>query len=188
MREVLAPVDPPWPEDVAAALESYPKRDGYVLKLFRVFANSLRFLRGKGVVNLLDRDSPLSLRERELVILRTCAQRNCEYEWGVHAAAFGAAAGLSAEQIRATRLSPPDDPCWRDAEAVLLRVVDGLCAAGCPDPATLDAFRQLWDLEQQLEILALCGNYHTVSFVANVSALEPEEFASAFPGDGRGGC
>lgn len=188
MREVLAPVDPPWLQDVAAALESYPKRDGYVLKLFRVFANSLRFLRGKGVVNLLDRDSPLSLRERELVILRTCAQRNCEYEWGVHAAAFGAAAGLSAEQIRATRLSPPDDPCWRDAEAVLLRVVDGLCAAGCPDPATLDAFRQLWDLEQQLEILALCGNYHTVSFVANASALEPEEFASAFPGDGRGGC
>jgi alkylhydroperoxidase family enzyme len=187
MADILTPVQQPWSEEVAAALEPYPRRDGYLLMLFRVFANSLRFLRGKGVLNLLDRESPLSLRERELVILRTCANRDCEYEWGVHAAAFGAAAGLDEEQIRATRLQPPESPCWSETEAVLLRFVDELCERGRADGATLARFRELWDLAQQLEILALCGNYHTVSFVANSSALEPEPFAWRFPVEGRDG-
>lgn len=53
----------------------------YLLQLFRVFANSPRFLK-KGALNLLDKDSPLTLRQREIVILRVCANNDCEYEWG----------------------------------------------------------------------------------------------------------
>ncbi|GAA3246389.1 carboxymuconolactone decarboxylase family protein [Dactylosporangium siamense] len=30
----------------------------------------------------------LTLREREIVILRTCARRGCEYEWGAHVLVF----------------------------------------------------------------------------------------------------
>ena len=41
--------------------------------------------------SLLDR-GPLSLREREIVIDRTCALTGCEYEWGVHVALFAKAA------------------------------------------------------------------------------------------------
>jgi alkylhydroperoxidase family enzyme len=181
MQQILEPLEPPWTPEVTAALEAYPRRDGYLLKLFRVFANSPRFLGGKGVVNLLDRGSPLSLRERELVILRTCANRNCEYEWGVHAVAFGAAAGFADIEIRATRSAAPEAACWSARESLLLRMVDELCADGRPSTATLERFRGVWDVEQQLEVLALCGNYHTVSFVANSSRLTPEPFARAFP-------
>src|SRR4051812_29406070 len=45
--------------------------------------------------SLLDR-GPLSLREREIVIDRTCALNGCEYEWGVHVATFSDAAHLTA--------------------------------------------------------------------------------------------
>jgi hypothetical protein len=42
-------------------------------------------------------------------------------------------------------------------------------------------FQEAWTLEQQLEILALCGAYHTVSFVANTAQLPPEPFGVRFP-------
>ena len=45
----------------------------------------------------------------------------------------------------------------------------------------LEDFQKSWNLEQQLEILALCGAYHTISFVANTSRLALEPFAEKFP-------
>lgn len=180
MTRSLAPVEPPFPESLARLLDAYPKQDGYLLSLFRVFANSERFLR-KGVPNLLDKDSPLDLRSREIVILRVTGNLNCAYEWGVHAAIFARAAKLTGEQVAATRLGPPDAPCWNGREAALLAAIDSLCRSGTLDDALLAAFRRDWNPGEQLEILALCGAYSTISFVANVSRLPPETFASPFP-------
>jgi len=92
MKNVLSPLEAPYSEEIAAALAQYPQRDGYVLSLFRVFANSARFLK-KGVLNLLDKGSPICLMQRELIILRICANNHCEYEWGVHVSAFAKVAG-----------------------------------------------------------------------------------------------
>ncbi len=177
----LLPLDPPYPADVEAALARYPKRDGYLLSLFRVFANSPRFLR-KGTANLLDRDSPLPMRERELVILRVCARRNCEYEWGVHVGAFADHVGFTAAQVEATRLGTADAACWTAREQTLLQVVDELCRDGTLARDTRNRFQATWPVDAQLEILALAGNYQTISFVANVAALPPEPFAARFPG------
>jgi Carboxymuconolactone decarboxylase family len=129
MSRRLQPLEAPYAPDVAALLERYPKQGGYLLTLFRTFANSKRFLE-RGVANLLDKESPLPLRQREIVILRVTANLDCEYEWGVHVAAFGRAARFSDAQIAATRLAEADAPCWTAEEALLLRVVDELCAKG----------------------------------------------------------
>lgn len=182
MKQVLKPIEPPFPPDVAKVLERYPKdRDGYIIRLFRVFANSMRFLTTKGVVNLLDQDSPLSMREREIVILRVTADKDCEYEWGVHVTAFSKAAGLTREQVEATRLAAADAPCWTARERLLIRCVDELCEHATIGDGTYEQLQTHWDLAQQLEILALCGNYHTVSFVANTSRIALEETAARFP-------
>ncbi len=178
--QVLAPVPDPLAPEASAVLDGYPKRNGYLLQLFRVFANSLRFLR-KGTLNLLDRDSPLTLRQREIVILRVCANNGCEYEWGVHVTAFASHAGLTAGQVAATVPGHEDSDGWNAEDSDLLRGVDELCAHGRMQPPTLHAFRRRFALAQQLEILALCGNYHTISFVANSADLEPEAFAAQFP-------
>lgn len=181
MKHRLTPVSPPYSERVSSLLAHYPKRDGYLLALFRVFANSERFLR-KGVPDLLDRDSPLSMTEREIVILRVTALRRCEYEWGIHVAAFAQAAKLSSEQVRSTLLGGANDACWSSSEAALVRTVDELLEEGRLSGKTKAAFEEYWSPAQQLEILALCGAYQTVSFVANVSAIPPEDFAARFPG------
>jgi alkylhydroperoxidase family enzyme len=185
---VLKAIEQPYPDDIVEILERYPKgRDGYLLELFRVFANSRRFLVNKGVANLLDRDSPLALRQREIVILRVTANTGCEYEWGVHVTIFAGAAELSEEQVRATREGAADASCWSDEERVLIQVVDELCTGSAIGDVTLKDFRAAWDLEQQLEILSLCGNYHTVSFVANAARLDPEPFGARFPDSDSGG-
>ena len=182
MKHVLKPVQPPFTPEVAKVFEQYPKgRDGYIIKLFRVFANSMRFLTNKGVLNLLDDESPLSLREREIVILRVTANKNCEYEWGIHVTVFSKAAGLTEEQISATRLRNHEADCWMREESLLIKCVDELCTHARIQNDTYDRFQEQWALEQQLEILALCGNYHTVSFVANTTRIPAEEIGAKFP-------
>lgn len=176
MSNRLQPLDPPWDAETTALLAGYPQVDGQLLSLFRTFANSRRFLR-KGVPNLLDRDSPLPLRARELVILRVTALRGCDYEWGVHAAIFARAAALTPAQLAATRSPTVAADLWPPAEATLLAAIDQLCSAGRIDPATQARFEADWSCAQQLEICALAGAYQTVSFVANLAGLPPEPFA-----------
>jgi alkylhydroperoxidase family enzyme len=180
MVNSLKPLVEPYSAEVAAALSHYPQQDGYVLTLFRTFANSLRFLR-KAVPNLLDRESPLTLRMREIVILRTTANLGCEYEWGVHVAAFGSAAKLSEQQLCTTRSPQIDEILWTPEEVGLIAAIDQLCADGRMTDATQSRFEAQWTLEQQLEILALCGTYHTISYVANTAKLDAEPFAARFP-------
>jgi alkylhydroperoxidase family enzyme len=179
MANELKPLVEPYSADIAAALARYPQQNGYLLTLFRTFANSLRFLK-KGVPNLLDKESPLPLRIREIVILRTTANLGCEYEWGVHVSAFGGAARLDETQITQTRKSRIDYALWSLAEATLIRAIDQFCADGRMANDTQALFEEHWTLEQQLEILALCGTYHTISYVANTAKLDAEPFGARF--------
>ncbi len=180
MKNKLTPVEPPFSMEGSQILARYPKRDGYILRLFLVFANSIRFLKNKGALNLLDRESPLSLREREIVILRVTANRDCEYEWGVHVTAFSNAAGLTGEQVTKTRTGDHEAACWSPEESLLIKAVDELCTDAKIRDGTYEKFQEQWSLEQQLEILALCGNYHTISFVANSARIEGEPFGAKF--------
>jgi hypothetical protein len=172
------PLESPFASEVDQVLANYPRQDGYLLSLFRTFANSVRFLK-KCVPNLLDNDSPIGLRTREIVILRTTANRNCEYEWGVHVSIFAPAARLTEAQIRATRLGHSD--CWSAEELRLIAAIDQLCMSGVLDSGTLAEFQSDWRCEQQLEIMALIGTYSTISYVANVAQLPSESFAASFP-------
>ncbi len=183
MTNRLAPLEPPYAPEIETLLARYPKQDGYLLSLFRTFANSPRFL-GRGVPNLLDKESPLALRDREIVILRVTANYGCEYEWGVHVAIFARAARLSDAQVAATRLADADNEIWELRERRLIAAVDGFCSPAARPGEVIDAFTEDWTAVQQLEIINLCGAYHTVSMVANLAGLAPESFAARFPGAG----
>jgi alkylhydroperoxidase family enzyme len=74
----------------------------------------------------LSRRFALGKREREIVIARVTARCGCEYEWGVHATAFGAAAGLDEAALRATVHGTPADPALSTTDRLLVRLVDEL--------------------------------------------------------------
>ena len=180
MSNQLKPLEAPYSEEVTAILGRYPQRGGHLLSLFKTFANSVRFLR-KGVGDFLDKDSPLSIRQREIVILRTTANLDCEYEWGVHVAAFQRHAELEDEQVIATRNGSAEEACWTKEERLILRGVDDLCANAGLSDETRTAWEDQFSLDVQLEIIAICGNYHTIAFVANSAKLRPEAFGARFP-------
>src|ERR1700726_1218518 len=120
----IAPLEPPYEPEIAGQFDRI-MRGAPPLMLFRVMAGSPRAWEKFRAGSLLDR-GPLTLREREIVIDRTCALTGCEYEWGVHVAIFGKAAELTGEQIRATVLDGADAPCWSASEQALIAAVDAL--------------------------------------------------------------
>ncbi len=97
----ITPADPPYPAPVIEDLSKLMPPGVPPLQLFRTLAHNPRVLRRVRKGGLLDPGS-ISVRERELVILRTTALCRSEYEWGVHVAFFGPAAGFTAAQIAAT--------------------------------------------------------------------------------------
>jgi alkylhydroperoxidase family enzyme len=175
----IAPLEPPYPPDVQGQFDRI-MRGAPPLMLFRVMAGHARAWEKFRAASLLD-PGPLSLRQREIVIDRTCALNACEYEWGVHVAIFAGAAGLTEAQIRATVLDDADASCWSEAEQALIAAVDALHHRATLGDAEFKALSAHYDDDQILEIMLLCGFYRTVSYLANGLKLPLEEKAARFP-------
>src|SRR5579871_361545 len=114
----IAPLEPPYAPEIQGQFDRI-MRGAPPLTLFRVIASSPRAWEKFCAAGLLDR-GPLSLRQREIVIDRTCALNGCEYEWGVHVATFAEAAKLTGIEIRATVREGADAACWTVAEQAMI--------------------------------------------------------------------
>ena len=175
----IAPLEPPYAPDIQEQFDRI-MRGAPPLTLFRVVAGNARAWEKFRAGSLLDR-GPLSLREREIVIDRTCALTGCEYEWGVHVAAFANAAHLTDEQVRATVLGDADAPCWSAGEQALIAAVDALHASATLSEAQFKVLSAHYDDAKIFEIILLCGFYRTVSYLANGLDLPLEATAARFP-------
>src|SRR5215470_2287989 len=175
----IAPLEPPYAPEIAGQFDRI-MRGAPPLLLFRVVAGQARAWEKFRAGSLLDR-GPLSLREREIVIDRTCARSGCEYEWGVHVTTFAAPAKLTEEQVRATVLGAADDACWSAAEQALISAVDALHERATLSDAEFADLSAHYDDAKIFEIILLCGFYRTVSYLANGLALPLEEKAARFP-------
>ncbi|WP_065751853.1 carboxymuconolactone decarboxylase family protein [Bradyrhizobium paxllaeri] len=175
----IAPLEPPYAAEIQSQFDRI-MRGAPPLMLFRVIAGNVRAWEKFRAGSLLDR-GPLSLREREIVIDRTCARNGCEYEWGVHVAAFAEGARLTEAQVRATVHGDAGDECWSAAEQALIAAVDALHARATLDDAEFAALSAHYDEARIFEVILLCGFYRTVSYLANGLALPLEESAARFP-------
>ena len=175
----LAALQPPYAPELQQQFDRI-MRGAPPLMLFRVLAGNPRAWEKFRAGSLLDR-GPLSLRDREIVIDRTCALTGCEYEWGVHVATFAEAAHLTEAQVRATVEGRPDAPCWSAAEQALVAAVDALHHRATLDDMEFKALAAHYDDAQIFEIILLCGFYRTVSYLANGLALPLEATAARFP-------
>jgi Carboxymuconolactone decarboxylase family len=169
----VAPLEPPYDDQAAAALASL----GPPIQLFRVLARRPDLAHGIASWGryYLSRKSALTLRQRELVIGRTTALCGASYEWGVHIAFFAAKAGLDAAQVSSLADGAPGDACWSDpADRAVLRAVDEL-------HATCDLTDETWDglvaavgIDGTLDAVLVCGWYHAISFAVRALRLPAE--------------
>lgn len=179
----IDPVTAPHEPAVAARLEAMMPRGVPPIRLFRTFVRNLpaaTAMDGWGRYELSPRLS-LSMRDREVVINRTCARCGCEYEWGVHVAVYGERVGFTAEQVASLTHGQAGDPCWsEERDRVLIRAVDSLHERADIDDALWSQLAAVFDDAQLLDLLLLCGWYHAISFAANGARVALEDDAPRF--------
>lgn len=174
----IAPLEPPYAAEIQSSFDAI-MQGAPPLVLFRTIATSERAWKKFRAGSLLD-PGPLSLRDRELVIDRTCALAGNEYEWGVHVATFAAAAKLTPEEVAATAGEGSVAPLWTDAERALLQTAEALHARAALTDGEFAALRAHYDEAQVLEVLLLCGFYRMVSYVVGGLDLPLEAGAARF--------
>jgi len=175
----IQPIDPPFPPEIKAEFDKI-MRGAPPLLLFRTVAHNPRVLQRWFAGGLLDKGS-ISLRHRELMILRTTALCGAEYEWGVHVASFGAKAEWTEEQLKSTVHGHPGDPCWSEEEQCVILLADQLHASGAVTGDAWPRIASSFAADQLVELITLAGLYHMVSFMVNAIGVQHEEFAPRFP-------
>ena len=182
----IPPLDPPYEESTAAMLAAMMPAGSPIepLGLFRVFAQHppmARAMHALGGFVLGGKDRALGTRDREIVIDRVCGRCGCEYEWGVHAMAFGPRVGLEPAQLAATAAGATDDPAWSARDRLLIRLVDELHDTAWVSDGLWEALRAHWSIPELLELLLVAGWYHAISYLANGAKVALEDWAARFP-------
>ena len=179
----IDPVTPPYDVEVGERLEEMMPPGVPPIVLFRIFVRNLPMttaMRDWGGYELSRRLS-LTMRDREIVIDRTCARCGCEYEWGVHVAFFAQRVGLSNEQVASLTYGKATDACWTDErDRLLIEAVDSLHDASRIDDSLWDRLAATLADDELLDLLMLTGWYHAISFTANGVELDPEDGAPRF--------
>jgi alkylhydroperoxidase family enzyme len=179
----IQPASPPYTDEQAKRLEAMMPPGVPPIGLFRTFVRNLPMTAAMGSWGGYELSKRLSLtmRDREIVIDRTCARCRCEYEWGVHIAFFADRVGLTSAQISSIVHGGASDACWsNERDRLLIEATDAL-----HDNADIDD--ELWSRlglhlsdEQALDLFTLAGWYHAISYAANGARVEPEPGAPRF--------
>jgi len=181
----ISPAELPLDTETAAAIAKWmpPIRGVEPLALFRILIQhpSLSEALHPLAAFQLGKGSSLDPRTRELVISRTCARCQCEYEWGVHVGLLASKIGLLPSTVAATVTKAASDPLWSDSERCLISLVDALHDTGTVSEELWIELRRHWNEKQTLELTVLTGFYHLISFVANVAGAPLESWAPRFP-------
>ena len=181
----IEPVQPPYEQEMGAQLAKWmpPGAPVEPLALFRTLVVHPELAsRMRPLGSALLAHGLLEPRDREIVVLRTCARAGAEYEWGVHAVAFASSVGLSEEQVVATAAGSADDPVWSDHDRVLIRLVDELHETCTISAEVWEEVASEFSNPQLLELIVTAGWYRTLSYVINAIGIEPEPWAARFPG------
>jgi alkylhydroperoxidase family enzyme len=164
----IDPVSPPYAPTVQALLDRLPASWFPPFKLFTVLARDERLLQRftGGAVSYLE-PSHVTVRQREVLLLRVTARCRCAYEWGMRVHYFADEAGFNDKQIRASVFGEADDPSWAPEDRVLVRLADELHDTISISDALWADLRAAFSEEAILQVLMMAGYYRTVAYVAN---------------------
>lgn len=106
-------------------------------------------------------NTSLSLRDRELLVLRVAAVRESDYEWKQHVIQ-GIDAGLTKEEV--DRIAEgPDAAGWSTLDRAMVRAVDELIADARISDATWATLATALDVHQLMDLVFTVGNYEILA-------------------------
>jgi alkylhydroperoxidase family enzyme len=180
----LAPSD--WPEGMRAALAAlrppeprhpFPRRDSNrpkglnalgLLALHPALTTAYHTFNGHILFG-----TTLTVRQRELLVLRVAALRNAEYEWEQHAVLAGDA-GIDPDEVDRVA-EGPDAPGWSPLEAALVRAVDELLADALITDATWGMLAAEFDHQQLMDLVFTVGAYDALAMAFRTFGVQLDD-------------
>jgi alkylhydroperoxidase family enzyme len=173
-------VEAPYHPEVEARLARIMPAGFPPLALFTSVARDRRLFDRFCNGSLLDQGN-VTLRQREIIIDRTCALCGSEYEWGVHVALFGEASKLDQHMLKSLACGTADDSCWSDEDRCLIRLCDQLHVNSDVDDILWAKLRENFSDVALIEMLMLAGYYRMVSYLTKALRLPLESYATRLP-------
>jgi AhpD family alkylhydroperoxidase len=158
MHQALAAMDPPEPRHPRPARENRSTSMNTLGTFAHHPALAEAFFTFNGHILMA---TTLTERQRELLVLRVAAVRQCAYEWEQHLY-MARDAGLTDEEISRIAFGP-DAPHWTRLEAALLRAADELIGDGAISEPTWAVLGGELDSQQLLDVIFTVGAYATIA-------------------------
>ena len=178
----LSALESPFEPEVKAQLEAMMPAGSPPIGLFRTMVRNRAMttaMHGFGAYEL-SRELSVRLREREVVILRTCAGCGAEYEWGVHVEVFAQRAAFSTNQVTELTLGLMAESGWTNRERLLILMVDELLASRDVSDDLWVQMTELFSDEELLDVVMLCGWYQAISQLCKAVRVDLEPSAPRF--------
>jgi AhpD family alkylhydroperoxidase len=183
----LDPIPPgEWPEEMRDAIAAlrpanpthpFPPRDPdrpKGLNVLGTFAHHPALARAYHTFNgHLLYATTISVRQRELLVLRVAQLRQCEYEWAQHMV-LAADAGLTADDV--TRIQEgPDAPGWSELDRALLSAADELVRDARIADATWTTLAEELDDRQLMDVVFTVGAYDLLAMALRSFGVELDD-------------
>jgi alkylhydroperoxidase family enzyme len=169
-----------WSEEIRSLLSATGRGDGQPLNIFTTLARHPElFQTWLPFGGYLLLSGSLSLRDRELAILRTAYNCRSPYEWGQHVR-ISLDAGIDRDTIDRVVRGPEADG-WDEREVALLTAADELHTEAAISDSTWAALARHYDERQLIELPVLVGQYHLVAFALNSLGVQPEPGLEPLP-------
>ena len=173
-RIVAPDPEPPLRRPRIAPLEG----DG--IRVGRTFRRHPRLAEARaGQSGFVNRVSPLTPHNRELLILRIGWNCQAVYEWAKHVGSVGRARdhGLEPRNIALGQ----DAPGWEPFHVTLLNVADELYRDATVSDETWAALTAEYDTRETFSVLMTVSNYRLVSMSLNAFGVQPLDTDERFP-------
>ena len=115
----------------------------------------------------------LSPRQREVLVLRVAAVRECAYEWAQHVVLAGDA-GIAADEVDRITAGPGAEG-WSAIDAALVRSVDELIGDGCIGDETWATLAAELDQHQLMDLVFTVGAYDLLAMAMRSFGVELDD-------------
>lgn len=165
-----------WDEKTSEVMKPYVDTNS-LINIFKTLAHHPALLKRWRVFGAhIMGKSTLDVRDREILVLRTCCLCEADYEWGPHVA-MAKRAGFTDEEIQGIKEGPTTKQ-FSDKERLLLQAADDLHADSIVENETWQGLTKHYSIQKMMDILFTVGQYSMISMALNSLGVQPEEGAA----------
>jgi len=124
-------------------------------------------------------DINVSMRSREIAVLRLAYLSNSEYEWFQHVA-IGKHVGLTDADVEAIRTGQPGDG-WSELDGLVMGAVDELEENNTISDLLWERMSRHFDRQQMFEFLFMISSYKMTAWVLNALEIPLDETPQGKP-------